>query len=66
MTTLQDIAVKVLSDPEFAKALIANPVDILRAEGVEPTPEMLDALKGVDVGSIQQLAEDFKNGKAAF
>jgi hypothetical protein len=65
MSTLQDLAMKVLSDPSFAQQLLANPEATLRAEGIEPTAEMLDALKGVDAASIMALAEDFKNGKAA-
>ncbi len=65
MITLQDLAMKVLSDPSFAQKLLANPEATLRAEGIEPTAEMLDALKGVDEASITALAEDFKNGKAA-
>ena len=65
MATLQDLAMKVLSDPSFAKNLLSNPEAALRAEGIEPTAEMLDALKGVDEASIMVLAEDFKSGKAA-
>jgi hypothetical protein len=65
MANLQDLAMKVLSDAAFAKKLLSNPEATLRAEGIEPTAEMLDALKGVDEASIMVLAEDFKNGKAA-
>jgi hypothetical protein len=62
---LQNVAVKVLTDAEFAGKLIANPVETLKAEGIEATPEMLDALKDVDVTQLQKLADDFKNSKAA-
>jgi hypothetical protein len=65
MANLQDLAMKVLSDASFAQKLLSNPEATLRAEGIEPTAEMLDALKGVDAASILVLAEDFKNGKAA-
>jgi hypothetical protein len=65
MANLQDVAMKVLSDPDFAQKLVNEPEATLRAEGIEPTPEMLDALKGVDVSSVQGLAKDFQDGKAA-
>jgi hypothetical protein len=65
MANLQDVAMKVLSDPSFAQKLVSQPEATLREAGIEPTPEMLDALKGVDVASVQALAKDFQDGKAA-
>ena len=56
---------KAVSDPEFARALSDNPEQTLKSIGVEPTPEMIDALKGVDVASIQRLAMAFGDDKAA-
>lgn len=65
MASFQDVAMKVLSDEDFVRRLINEPEATLRAEGIEPTDEMLDALKGVDVAAVQALAKDFQNGKAA-
>jgi hypothetical protein len=65
MASLQDIAMKVLSDNAFAEKLLASPEATLRAEGVEPTTEMLDAFKGVSHADLKAMAEDFQNGKAA-
>jgi anaerobic selenocysteine-containing dehydrogenase len=54
-----------MTDEQFAQALVANPEQALRGVGIEPTPEMLDALKGVDAAAIRRLAEAFGENKAA-
>lgn len=62
---LQTLIGKAMSDEKFAKALADDPEKALREAGVEPTPEMLEALKGIDAASIQKLAQAFGEDKAA-
>jgi hypothetical protein len=62
---LQTLLGKAMSDEKFAQALAADPEKALREAGVEPTPEMLEALKGIDAASIQKLAQAFGEDKAA-
>jgi hypothetical protein len=59
------LVTKVMSDDSFAASLAARPEQALRSAGIEPTGEMLDALKGVDVASIKQLATAFQEDRAA-
>jgi anaerobic selenocysteine-containing dehydrogenase len=61
----QTLVGKALSDEEFAQALADNPEQALRAAGIQPTPEMLEALKGVDAAAIRKLAQAFGDKKAA-
>ncbi len=61
----QTLVGKVMSDEAFARALIDNPEKALKEVGVEPTPEILEALKGVDVATLQKLAQAFGDQKAA-
>lgn len=56
---------KVMSDDAFAANLIRQPEQTLRSAGIQPTGELLDALKGVDLASIKQLASAFKEDQAA-
>lgn len=56
---------KVISDDAFAASLVGHPEQTLRSAGIEPTAEMLEALKGVDVASIKTLASSFGSGQAA-
>lgn len=56
---------KAMSDEKFAEALASNPEQTLRDAGIEPTPAMLDALKGVDAASVKRLAMAFGDSKAA-
>ena len=62
----QTLVSRALSDEAFAQTLADNPEKALREAGVEPTPEMLEALKGVDAASIKRLALAFGDNKAAF
>jgi hypothetical protein len=55
---------KLLNDQDFAAALAADPESALRANGVEPTPEMVAALKGLDPASIARLASAFGQSAA--
>ncbi len=65
MSDFQTIVGRAISDKEFAQTLVENPEQALREAGVEPTPEMVDALKGLDVESVQNLAAAFGEDKAA-
>jgi hypothetical protein len=61
----QTLVSKVMSDDAFAANLTSNPEQTLKAAGIEPTGELLDALNGADVASIKQMASSFKQGQAA-
>jgi hypothetical protein len=61
----QTLIGKAMSDEAFARALINNPEKALKEAGIQPTPEMLEALKGVDAASFQKLAQAFGDAKAA-
>jgi hypothetical protein len=66
MSDFQTLVGKALSDESFAAALVRDPEATLRGAGIEPTPEILEALQGVDVEAIKQLAAAFGEDKAAF
>ncbi|HSL27330.1 MAG TPA: Os1348 family NHLP clan protein [Acidimicrobiia bacterium] len=50
---------KAAFDPEFASALAENPPQALRSIGIEPTEEMLEALRRIDTDAIMDLAAAF-------
>lgn len=56
------LASKVLFDDEFALALLQDPAPALVSIGIEPTEELIKALKNVDVASILAVAEAFQTG----
>lgn len=60
----QTLVGKALADEQFAQQLVADPEQTLRAAGIEPTTEMLEALKGVDAAAIRRLAQAFGDNKA--
>lgn len=59
------LVTKVMSDDGFAARLASQPEPTLRSAGIEPTGELLDALRGVDMASIKQLATAFQQDRAA-
>lgn len=65
MATLQEIAVRIISDDTFAQALLANPEEILRAEGIEPTAEMIEAIQGIDLEDLRSLTAAFTDESKA-
>jgi hypothetical protein len=65
MSDFQALVGKALSDEKFVADLVANPEATLRKAGFEPTPEILDALKGVDVAAVKKLAAAFGEDAAA-
>jgi hypothetical protein len=64
-TDFQKLIDRVMTDEAFAKELFANPEATLKGIGIEATPEMLDAMKGVDADSLKQLASAFGDDRAA-
>ena len=62
----QSLIQKVMTDEAFAKSLAESPAETLQGIGIEATPEMLEAMKGVDAASIKQLAAAFGDDRAAF
>ena len=62
---VQALIAKVLSDDKFAEALVSDPTATLKAAGIEATPQILKALKGVDVAAMRKLAQAFGGDKAA-
>ncbi len=65
MSDLQSLVGKILSDEAFAEALAKNPEQTLKDAGIDPTIDLLDALKDVDADSLKKLAATFGDGKAA-
>lgn len=64
-TDLQLLVGKILSDEKFAKALAEKPEQTLREAGIEPTIDLIEALKDVDAASLQKLAASFGENQAA-
>jgi hypothetical protein len=65
MSDFQTLVGKALSDDKFVAALVKNPEAALREAGFEPTPEILEAVEGVDVEAIKKLAMAFGEDEAA-
>lgn len=65
MATLQEIAIKIISDDAFAQNLLANPESVLHAEGIEPTPEMIEAINGIDLEELRTLTAAFTDESKA-
>ena len=65
MSDFQGLVEKILSDNDFRKNLVTNPEAALRAQGINPNSELMEALDGVTEESLQELANNFKEDKAA-
>jgi anaerobic selenocysteine-containing dehydrogenase len=65
MSKLDHLMNKLLNDRNFAAALVADPDGTLRANGVEPTPEMVAALQGLEPAAVERLANAFGKSAAA-
>jgi hypothetical protein len=65
METLQALAIKVITDDAFAEALLANPAEVLRAAGVEPTAEMIETINGIDLEELRALTAVFTDESKA-
>lgn len=62
---LEILVGKILSNEDFAQALVENPEQTLRDNGIDPTLDLLDALQGVDVEALKNLAASFGDNQAA-
>lgn len=65
MADIQTILGKAISDPAFCDRLAASPEATLREAGVEPTQEMIDALKELDPDQIRKVAAAFGKDQVA-
>ncbi len=63
MSQFDSLLNKLMTDKSFATTLAADPETTLRSHGVEPTAEMVAAIRGLDAASLERLAGAF--GKAA-
>lgn len=61
-----DINDLVLNDSDFCNALVQDPEATLRARGIEPTPEIVNALQAVDAEGLRKLVSAFGQQQAAF
>ena len=52
----EDLVQKVLHEPGFYSQLKDNPEKALKNAGATPTPEMVQALKGVNYDSLKKVA----------
>ena len=57
---LSRVVGKAAADPEFAEELLANPEVALRSIGIEPTEEMVAALRDIDADSLRRVADAFE------
>jgi hypothetical protein len=62
---LQVLVGKILSDEKFGEALAKNPEQALKDVGIDPTIDLIEALKGVDAASLKSLAAAFGKNQAA-
>lgn len=60
-----EITELVLNDTAFCDALVRDPAGALRAKGIEPTPEIVDALKSIDGAGLRKLVSAFGKQQAA-
>lgn len=61
----QTLVGRAMTDEKFAQALADDPEAALKAAGIQPTAEMLEALRGVDAAAIRRLAEAFGENRSA-
>ncbi len=66
MSDTANINELVLSDSDFCDALVRDPETTLRARGIEPTPEVIEALKGIDGDGLRKMVSAFGQQQAAF
>lgn len=65
MATLQEIAIRIITDDQFAQALLTDPEKILREEGIEPTSEMIEAVRAIDMDGLRSLTAAFTDESKA-
>jgi len=62
---LQRLIGKIMTEEGFAEALAQNPEKTLNEAKIEPTVDLLEALKGVDPEALKNMASSFKENQAA-
>jgi hypothetical protein len=62
---LERLVGKILSDEKFVEALAQNPEKALQEANIEPTIDLLEALRGVDPDQLRNMAAAFGENKAA-
>jgi hypothetical protein len=62
---LQRLIGKIMTEEGFAEALTQNPEKTLKEANIEPTVDLLEALKGVDPDALKNMASSFKQSQAA-
>ena len=62
---IQLLVGKILSDEKFVDELVENPEQALQEAGIQPTIDLLEALKDVDAESLRSLAGAFGENQAA-
>lgn len=65
MSNHDGIIQKIISDAGFAQQLASNPEAAFKAAGIDATPEMIAAVKGLDGAALQRLASAFGQSRAA-
>ena len=65
MSDFETLVGRALADEQFAAALVEGPEATLRQAGIEPTDKMIEALNGIDVEAVKNLATVFGQHKAA-
>ncbi len=63
--SINSIAMRVMTDMVFAQKLLEKPEEVLRAEGITPTAEMIETLKGIDLQTIENMARSFNDENKA-
>ena len=64
MAQFDSLINKLTTDRSFAATLVADPKGTLEANGVEATPEMIDAIRSLDAASVERLAGAFGTAAA--
>ena len=59
--TFNQLLKKIADDQDFRNTLVHDPEKALKDAGVDPTPEMIGAIKGIDVKSMEAVATAFGN-----
>lgn len=65
MADYSNIVKLVLEDSSYADRLIAEPEATLRADGIEPDSEVIEALGNMNAEAVRNLADAFGKSKAA-
>jgi hypothetical protein len=62
---IQTIIASIQDDPAFRSRLLSDPESALDSIGVQSNDEILDALRGLDETSLEEMAGSFGSDNAA-